>query len=338
MKVTEKPALGRLNTFGVAGSAALLIEVETEEDVLALPSFNQGSDIVLGGGSNVLLVSDIPGSVFLNRISGIDVLEETDDAVEVEAGAGENWDQFVDWSLDRGLSGLENLSLIPGCVGAAPMQNIGAYGVELSSVLKSVTAWDWRKLEWRVFGREECQFGYRDSLFKTKEPGRYLITSVRLVLRRDFTPRLQYAGLAEALAPYDGKNLTPRTVSDAVKRIRRQKLPDPARVGNAGSFFKNPVVPEDIARALQRENPGLPSWPVDERTSKLAAGWLIERCGLKGCREGGAMVSEQHALVLINSGGATGQEVWSLARRVRAEVERNFGIRLEPEPQIVNFG
>lgn len=337
MKVIEQPALDSLNTFGVSAQAALRIDIESEEDVISLPAFTPGHDLMLGGGSNLLLVSNVPGTVFLNRISGIEIVDETDTFAIVEAGAGENWHRFVNWSLDKGYCGLENLSLIPGCVGAAPMQNIGAYGVELSSVLQSVTAWDCEKMKWRVFDRQACKLAYRDSRFKSLEPDRYLITSVRFALRRCFEPRIEYAGLAAELEPIESGKLTPRQVSDAVIRIRQRKLPDPDRMGNAGSFFKNPVVGTEVSEALTQQNPGLPSWPAGEFSTKLSAAWMIERCGLKGFRKDGAMVSEQHALVLVNTGEATGRAVWRLAQHVRAEVERNFGIALEPEPRIVDF-
>lgn len=337
MKVIERPSLRGLNTFGVDARAALRVDIESEEDILALPSFNAERDLLLGGGSNVLLVSDVPGTVFLNCIAGREVIEQTDRRAIIEVGAGEIWHEFVTWCVDQGFSGVENLSLIPGRAGAAPMQNIGAYGVELSSILVSVTAWDLHKQAWRVFSREECHFDYRDSRFKSDQPDRYLITSLRLALDLEFTPRLDYPGLAEELQRSDESPLTPRRVAAAVDSIRRRKLPDPAKVGNAGSFFKNPVLPESDASALMKEHPHLPAWPAGLGTKKVSAAWLIERCGLKGASEGGAAVSPQHALVLINRGDATGEQVWQLACRVRDQVRGQFGIRLDPEPRIVDF-
>lgn len=336
MKVVEQPSLQALNTFGVEAAATLRIDVESEEDVLVLPDLDPSRDLLLGGGSNVLLVSDVPGTVFVNRIRGRHVVGQDCETTLVEAGAGENWHAFVNWCIDQGLSGIENLSLIPGNVGAAPIQNIGAYGVELSSVLESVTAWDWPARTWRVFSREECRFGYRDSRFKSEEPDRYLITSVRLALNTRFTPCLEYEGLAEELGTEANGDLTAREVGDAVSRIRRRKLPEPKVQGNAGSFFKNPVVSAREADSIRDKHPALPAWPLGEEKTKLSAAWMIEHCGLKGLTEGGAAVSEQHALVLVNTGGPSGQAVWALARRVRNEVERSFGIRLEPEPRIFN--
>ncbi|MDX1557105.1 MAG: UDP-N-acetylmuramate dehydrogenase, partial [Xanthomonadales bacterium] len=285
----------------------------------------------------LLLVSDVPGTVFSNRIMGRSMIERDDRSALVEVGAGENWHELVLWSLEQGLSGLDNLSLIPGLAGAAPIQNIGAYGVELSSVLVSVTAWDWSKQTWRVFSREDCRFGYRDSRFKSSEPDRYLITSLRLSLDTEFQPRLSYPGLAEALEETAPGAPNARQVSDAVVRIRRRKLPDPARTGNAGSFFKNPVVERSLADDLRADHPDLPAWPVGDIAVKLSAAWMIERCGLKGRREGAAGVSPLHALVLVNHGGASGADIWDLACKVRSVVEQAFGIVLEPEPRIFNF-
>jgi UDP-N-acetylmuramate dehydrogenase len=337
VKVAESASLKALNTFGIEAKAALLLEIETEEDVLSLPSFRPGHDLVLGGGSNILLLSDVPGSVFLNRISGRQIIDEQDDHVLIEAGAGENWHQLVLWSLEQGLSGLENLSLIPGLAGAAPMQNIGAYGVEVSSVLESVTAWDWRNACWAVFGNDDCQFTYRDSRFRSVEPDRYLITSIQLRLRRHATPHDGYAGLREELTAMAIDQPTPKQLSEAVIRIRQRKLPDPALMGNAGSFFKNPVVSMDEAEWLHGRFPDLPTWPAGADRAKLSAAWMIERCGWKGRREGQAGVSDQHSLVLVNLGTATGNEIRQLADLIRQDVLNKFEISLETEPQLIEF-
>jgi UDP-N-acetylmuramate dehydrogenase len=336
MKVRENPSLRPLNTFGLDATARLLLEIETEEDLLAAPALDPQRDLVLGGGSNVVLVDDVPGCVFLNRIHGIDAVGEEDNDCVIEAGGGEDWHGLVNWSLDRGLCGLENLSLIPGSVGAAPIQNIGAYGMELESVLESVTCWDWRDGGWVVFDRDACRLGYRDSRFK-QEPDRYLVTSVRLRLTRSFEPVLSYAGLAEELERAGITRPTARDVSDAVIRIRRRKLPDPSAEGNAGSFFKNPVVGAKVADELRARRPDLPAWPQPDGRWKLSAGWLIDACNLKGAQVGGAAVSERHALVLVNRGGATGRDVAALAARVRDAVADRFGVQLEPEPRLVRF-
>jgi UDP-N-acetylmuramate dehydrogenase len=326
-----------LNSFGLESSAALLLAVESEEDVLSLPGYDAARDLVLGGGSNVILAEDVPGTVFHIRITGRHVVDEQADHALVEIGAGEGWHSLVRWSLERGYSGLENLSLIPGTVGAAPLQNIGAYGVELAEVLDSVTAWDWQRAGWVNFSRDDCQLEYRDSLFKSGCPGRYLITSIRLRLDRVFRPRLDYAGLREELSAADVARPTALDVSDAIIRIRQRRLPDPATVGNAGSFFKNPVVGRAEADALKIRYPELPAWPQGDRWTKLSAAWMVERCGLKGLREGGAAVSEQHALVLVNHGAATGAQVIRLSRRIQSIVAEAFGILLVPEPRLVEF-
>ena len=334
MKFTERPSLKPFNTFGLDCRAAALIEIESEEDLLGLPGLDPKRDFVLGGGSNVVLLGDVPGTVYLNRIAGIGIIGEDSGSVQVEAGAGENWHGLVSWSLEQGLCGLENLSLIPGSVGAAPIQNIGAYGVELASVLESVTAWDWRAGGWTTLSREDCRLGYRDSRFRTADAGRYLITSVRLSLSRSFEARIDYPGLAEELV---GTRPTARAVSDAVIRLRRRKLPDPAVAGNAGSFFKNPVIARDQAEQLRSRHAELLAWPLENGKVKLSAAWMIEACGLKGRREGGARVSEQHALVLVNEGGASGHDVSALAIEVQKAVYEAFGVRLEPEPLLVEF-
>jgi len=336
MKVRETPSLKSLNTFGLDATAALLLEIETEEDLLKAPALDPTRDLVIGGGSNVVLVDDVPGSVFLNRIRGRAVIGEDGPDCLVEAGAGEDWHGLVQWSLERGLSGLENLSLIPGSVGAAPIQNIGAYGVELDSVVERISCWDWRRGGWASFGRDDCRFGYRDSRFKA-EPDRYLVTSVRLRLRTSFEPELSYAGLAEELQSAGIAEPAARDVSEAVIRLRRRKLPDPAVEGNAGSFFKNPVVDAARADALRGRHPALPAWPQAGGACKLSAAWLIDACGLKGAAVGGAAVSERHALVLVNRGGATGRDVAALAARVQAAVADRFGVELEPEPRLVRF-
>ena len=337
MKVAERASLQALNSFSAPATAGLLVTVEREEDLLDLPPLDPGRDLVLGDGSNVLLVGDVPGTVFLNRIMGRSIVADDGQNAMLEVGAGENWHALVQWTLNQRLCGLENLSLIPGSVGAAPIQNIGAYGVELSSVLDSVTAWDWQAGAWVCFSAEDCKLAYRDSLFRSGAPDRYLVTSIRLRLSREFRPRLDYAGLREEL---DVRNLarpSAQDVSDAVIRLRRRKLPDPAEIGNAGSFFKNPIVDADQADRLLADHPGLPNWSAQDETVKLSAAWMIERCGLKGHREGDAAVSERHALVLVNHGAASGTQIFQVAQTVQAAVSAEFGILLEPEPRIVDF-
>ena len=337
MKVTENPALKSFNTFGVEASAGLMLTLENEEDLLSLPPFDPGSDFILGGGSNVLFATDIPGTVIHNRITGREIVKTGDQHAWVEAGAGENWHELVRWTLKNGLSGLENLSLIPGLTGAAPIQNIGAYGVELATVLESVTAWDLSRSRWKTFSHEDCRLAYRDSRFKTTEPDRFLITSIRLRLDRHYQPQLEYAGLREELSRLNIRHPTAIEVSDAVLRLRQRKLPDPVTSGNAGSFFKNPVLERDESKALLARFPELPAWSLGDETVKASAAWMIERCGLKGHRTGDAGISDRHALVIVNHGSATGGEILELARKIQSTVHDRFGVMLEIEPRIIDF-
>jgi len=334
MKVAENQPLDQLNTFGTSARAGLLVTVETEEDLLSAPGLDPARDFVLGGGSNVLFVTDVPGTVYLNRLRGIDIIQQDPVDVLIEVGAGENWHDLVTWSVTRGFSGIENLALIPGLAGAAPIQNIGAYGAELAEVLDSVTAWDWHTASWVVLSRQECLLGYRSSVFKVAQADRYMITSIRIKLKKQFTARLEYAGLAAELDQNCAGEPGLGDVYDAVIRLRRRKLPDPAVIGNAGSFFKNPVLSLADHEQLQARFPELTSWAAGDQVIKVSAAWLIERCGLKGFAMNGAAVSSQHALVLVNQGHCSGRAIWELAQVIEARVWDAFGIRLEPEPRI----
>jgi UDP-N-acetylmuramate dehydrogenase len=338
MKRTLNASLRQLNTFAVEARARQLIELESESDLEEFISghrFDPACDLILGGGSNILFAGDIEGTVVLNRVSGKRIVADSNNEVLLEACSGENWHQLVLWSLDQGLSGIENLSLIPGLAGAAPMQNIGAYGVELADVLDSVQALDLEKGTSREFKRDECQLEYRNSRFKSTDAGRYLITRVRLRLLRNFTPKLEYKGLTGELRAKGIKTPTAKNVSDAVIRIRKSKLPNPEIIGNAGSFFKNPVVNRSTADLLAKDFDGLPLYPQNDHETKLSAAWLIERCGWKGRSLGRAAVSDKHALVLINKGGASGSEIIALADAIRESVLNQFEVELQPEPLIV---
>jgi UDP-N-acetylmuramate dehydrogenase len=272
--------------------------------------------------------------VIKNSIPGIAVLREDDDHVWVRAGAGEVWHDLVLWSVARGLGGLENLSLIPGQVGAAPMQNIGAYGVEVREFIHRVEAWDRDEAKLVHLDNAGCEFGYRDSVFK-RAPERYVITAIELDLPRERAPRIDYAGVREELAALGAGEPRPSAVAEAIARIRLRKLPDPRTIGNAGSFFKNPVIAADAAEALRRAHADAPIWPAGEGRAKVSAAWLVEASGFRGAREGDAGVSSQHALVLVNHGHASGAEILALAERVQAGVRAKFGIELQPEPRIV---
>ena len=335
--VVENAALEGRNTFRVPARAQLLIDVSDPAklpDLFALPALQTRPVLILGGGSNVLFVGDWNGVVVAIVASGIHLMETRDDAAVVRVAAGENWNDFVHWSLGHGFAGLENLVLIPGTVGAAPIQNIGAYGVEVREFIVTVEAYDRTTLTFVRLSNAECDFAYRDSLFK-RVPNRYVVTAVEFLLPRTRALRLDYAGVREELAAMEIDVPTTPLIAEAVSRLRLRKLPNPALIGNAGSFFKNPAVPAGLAEKLRREHPSLPTWPALGSTQKLSAAWLIEACKLKGLREGDAGVSMQHALVLVNHGHATGAQLWTLAQRVRDGVKRRFGVLLEPEPLVI---
>jgi UDP-N-acetylmuramate dehydrogenase len=299
-----------------------------------LGAVRSGPTLVLGEGSNVLITRDWPGVVLALAARGIRILEDRGDAALVRAEAGENWNDFVHWSLGRGLVGLENLVLIPGTVGAAPIQNIGAYGAEVREFVVTVEAFDRLEGTFVRLSNADCAFAYRDSLFK-RDPGRHLVTAVEFLLPRTRELRTDYAGLHEELAAMNIEAPNHAAVADAVMRLRTRKLPNPMLIGNAGSFFKNPVVSASQASELMRENPALSSWPGPDGRCKLSAAWLIESCNFKGLRDGDAGVSSQHALVLVNHGNATGAQIWTLAQRIREAVQQRFGVMLEPEPVVV---
>ena len=331
-------SLRPFNTFGIEARAHALLPVHTVEDLRAVrddPALNKLPRLVLGGGSNLLLTGDFNGLVLQMRGAGIGIVAEHDDVTLVRAGAGENWHGLVLWTLAHGLGGLENLSLIPGSVGAAPIQNIGAYGSELKDCFHALTAFDFETGELLELDRAACEFNYRDSVFKHRLRDRAVILDVTFALPRRWQPNLRYAELAQEIAARGLAEPTPADISDAVIAIRRRKLPDPAVTGNAGSFFKNPVVSAAQRDALLARHPRLVSHAQDDGSFKLAAGWLIDQCGWKGRTMGAAGVYERQALVLVNRGGATGADVVALAQAIQHDVERSFGVRLEPEPVLV---
>ncbi len=335
--ILDDAALEGRNTLRVAARAEILVDVH---DVAALPAlfelpaFGALPLLVLGEGSNLLFAGDWPGIVLSMATRGIDVLGESGQRTRIRVAAGENWNDFVHWSLARGYRGLENLVLIPGTVGAAPIQNIGAYGVEVAQTIAAVHVWDRHDGHARVLDAASCAFGYRDSLFK-REPDRYLITAVDFELARDAPLRLDYAGIRDELATLGDGEPTASRIAEAVARLRTRKLPSPAVIGNAGSFFKNPVVAADLAGALGDAHAGMPAWPSADGMVKLSAAWLIEQAGLKGYRDGAAGISAQHALVLVNHGGATGAALLGVAKHVARTVKDRFGVVLEAEPRIV---
>ncbi len=337
MKKLRHVSLRPLTTFGVDAHAHHLVQLESMQDIAELPdgAFNPERDLVLGGGSNILFTGDVEGTVYLNRIKGRIIIEDDGDSVLIDVAAGESWHQLVRWSLRQGFCGLENLSLIPGLAGAAPMQNIGAYGVEISDLLESVEVLDWPSGEILRISHHDCRFSYRDSRFKSEQPDRFLIMSCRLRLRRNCKPNISFAGLREELRAMNISDPGPREVSDAVIRIRKRKLPNPEFIGNAGSFFKNPQIDVDQAEMLRSTHDGIPIHRMSANAAKLSAAWMIDQCGWKGYRDGDAGVSEQHALVLINHGCARGIQILDLSRRIADSVHERFGIRLEREPRVV---
>jgi len=336
MLITENASLSTLNTFRVEARAGYLVTLDVLEDIPAFlvdERFNNLPRLILGGGSNILLRDDFPGVILHVALKGIELLGEDEAHRYLAVAAGENWHELVRYTVEQGWAGLENLSLIPGTVGAAPVQNIGAYGVELAEVCAAVDVVDMTTGETGVITADDCRFAYRDSRFK-QEPGRYLITSVLLRLPKTFVPKLDYPGVREALADAE---ITPRTVSDAICAVRRSKLPglEADQPGSAGSFFQNPLISLEQAAILREIYPNMPAWDMPNQQVKLSAAWLIEQCGWKGRRMGDAGVYEKHALVLVNHGQASGAELWALAEQVMQSVQARFGVGLRPEPVVL---
>lgn len=325
------------NTFGFDARARWYCEIESPEQfgaTLRDPRVAGLPHLVLGGGSNLVFTRDFDGVVMRVALAGKRVVCEDEQAWYVEAAAGERWHDFVAWTLDHGLPGLENLALIPGTVGAAPVQNIGAYGLEMAERFASLAAVELATGALHEFDAAQCRFGYRDSFFKQEGRGRFAITSVTFRLPKAWTPRADYADVARALAAA-GAPVSPQAIFDAVVAVRRAKLPDPAALGNAGSFFKNPVVDAPTFEALREREPHIVSYRQSDGRVKVAAGWLIDQCGWKGRAIGAAAVHERQALVLVNRGGATGAQVLALAQAIQADVRERFGVELEPEPVVL---
>jgi UDP-N-acetylmuramate dehydrogenase len=325
------------NTFGFDTRARWFCNIESPEQfgaVLRDPRVAGLPYLVLGGGSNIVFTRDFDGVALRVALTGKRVMREDDGAWYVEAAAGERWHDFVAWTLEHAMPGLENLALIPGTVGAAPVQNIGAYGLEMAERFASLRAVELATGEMHEFDAAQCRFGYRDSFFKQEGRGRFAITSVTFRLPKAWTPRADYADVARALEA-SGAQGSPRAIFDAVVAVRRAKLPDPAALGNAGSFFKNPVIDAQTFEALREREPHIVSYRQSDGRVKLAAGWLIDQCGWKGRAIGAAAVHERQALVLVNRGGATGAQVLALALAIQNDVRERFGVELEPEPVVI---
>ncbi|WP_184037220.1 UDP-N-acetylmuramate dehydrogenase [Chitinivorax tropicus] len=326
------------NTFGIDVPARHFVRVTTLaalRSVLSLPALQAMPRLILGGGSNILLTQPFDGLVIKLALLGKAQVSEDDEAVHVKAMAGENWHDFVCWTIQQGWAGLENLSLIPGTVGASPIQNIGAYGVEMKDCFHSLTALEVSTGTVHTFDHAACRFAYRDSMFKHVAPGHYIILDVTFRLPKKPQWHTSYGEVQAELARQGVVELSAQAISDAICTIRRRKLPDPAQIGNAGSFFKNPVVSTVLAESLKKQFNQMPTYPQPDGTTKLAAGWLIDQCGWKGHVEGAVGVYEKQALVLINRGGAAGSEICNLAKRIQHSVMAKFGIEIEPEPLIL---
>lgn len=336
MKITENQSLRAYNTFGIDVFAKHFAEVYSEDALQAVLKQNIQPLLLLGGGSNVLLTKNFGGIVIKNSISGIKIEAESSQKVIVSAGAGENWHGFVQWCLRHDFGGLENLSLIPGTVGAAPIQNIGAYGVELKGVFHHLEAMELATCRIHTFSKEDCQFGYRDSIFKRDLKGKFCITKVYFELtKKDHAINISYGAIKDTLHAEGIENPTIQQLSQAVIAIRSSKLPDPAVIGNAGSFFKNPEIQLVEFDTLKQQFPELPAFPGERGGVKVPAGWLIEQCGWKGTRRGDAGCYEKQALVLVNYGKAKGEEIWQLAMAIADSVKAKFGIQLHAEVNVI---
>ena len=337
MNIQENISLKNYNTFGIDVKARFFVEITglvQLQKVLELKAYPK--KFIISGGSNMLLTKDIDALVVHLKLKGISIVEENENFVEVKAMAGENWHELVMWSLEQGFGGLENLSLIPGNVGTAPIQNIGAYGVELKDVFVSCAAMDVKTGELEGFDNEACEFGYRESIFKNRAKDKYIITSIVLKLtKKDHVLHTGYGSIENELKEKGIVHPTIRDISDAVIAIRRSKLPDPKEIGNCGSFFKNPVISQKAFDRFIKKYPNAPFYEMDDDKFKIPAGWLVEQCGFKGKRFGDAGVHEKQALVLVNHGSATGKEILDLSKKIQDEVQKTFKIKIQPEVNII---
>ena len=336
--IKEDFSLHSLNTFHIDSVARFFTEVNSIEQLRELISSGKLNDnplLILGGGSNLLFTGNFKGIVVHLINKGIEIISHNEDSVIVKAAAGENWHEFVTYCVYQGFGGLENLSLIPGNVGSCPIQNIGAYGVEVKDHILSVEAIDLQSGELLIFSKEECRFGYRESIFKKDIKGKYAICSVTFELKHSPVVHLEYGAIKQELASMGIENPTIADISKAVCTIRQSKLPDPKILGNAGSFFKNPTVDQEFAEKLSEIFPKMISFPLGDQKVKLAAGWLIEQCGWKGFRDGDSGVHEKQALVLVNYGNASGSSILTLAHRIQNSVYERFGVKLEMEVNVI---
>ena len=337
MQILSNYSLKKHHTFGTDVYASYFTEINSIADFKELQQeaiYKNNTSLILGGGSNLLFTKNFEGLVIKNNLHGIEITKQDEDCVFVKAAGGENWHQFVLWCVNKNYGGIENLSLIPGCVGASPMQNIGAYGVEIKDVCFEVNAIDVKTGEEKTFSNADCKFGYRESVFKHIHKNKYLITSVVFKLNKKPLFNTSYGAIEQELKAMGDKQPSVKAISNAVINIRSSKLPDPAKVGNAGSFFKNPEVSKQKHDELKEQFPNLVAYALDNGNYKLAAGWLIEQCGFKGKRFGDAGVHVNQALVLVNYGTASGSEIYNLSQQVLDAVQNTFGVTLEREVNI----
>ncbi|WP_291274787.1 UDP-N-acetylmuramate dehydrogenase [Flavobacterium sp.] len=337
MEIIPNQSLKAYNTFGIEARAKAFIAIQNETELAEVLKDNSGKKLfILGGGSNMLLTQDIDALVIHINNKGITVVKEDDEFVWVKGNAGEVWHEFVLWCIDHNFGGIENLSLIPGNVGATPVQNIGAYGVEIKDTFDSCEAMEITTQQMRTFHKEDCQFGYRESIFKGELKNKYIILSVTFKLRKsNHQINTSYGAIDAELEKMNITNPTIKEVSNAVIAIRQSKLPNPKELGNSGSFFKNPVVPISVYEKAKEKHPDIPSYPVSETLVKVPAGWLIEQAGFKGKRFGDAGIHSKQALVLVNYGQATGSEIWSVAQHIQQTVKEMFGIDIEAEVNVI---
>ncbi|MBF45533.1 MAG: UDP-N-acetylenolpyruvoylglucosamine reductase [Flavobacteriales bacterium] len=334
MEFNHNHPLKNLNTFGIYANAENFANFNSIEELKRLLENAKQPLMILGGGSNILLTQNIKGSILKNEIFGIDIIEEDNKSVAVKVGGGVVWHDFVSWSIERNLGGLENLSLIPGSVGAAPMQNIGAYGSEIKSVFKQLEAVNIESKELKIFENKDCQFGYRTSIFKTQLKNKYVICSVTFRLNKYPEFNTSYGAIEDELRDM-GEITSLKSISQAVINIRSRKLPDPNIIGNSGSFFKNPTISNIEFQSLKKDFPLIVGYPNGDNETKVAAGWLIEQAGWKGFRDGDAGVHKNQALVLVNYGNAKGKDILNLSKKIQDSVEQKFGIQLIPEVNIL---
>lgn len=330
-------SLKTLNTFGISASAKFFSEASNEDQVRAIiqtNEFSSNNNLILGGGSNLLFTENFNGIVLKNNISGIEVIRETEEAVYVKAGGGVVWHDFVLYCIKKGWNGLENLSLIPGSLGASPMQNIGAYGVEIKDIFEELEAIHLKTGEINYFNNSDCKFNYRESVFKTSLKGEYLISRVTFKLSKKMNFNTSYGIINQQLEAMNITDLTAKSISDAVVAIRQSKLPDPKKIGNSGSFFKNPIVSNGQFEKLKLNFPTVVGYPSGDKSTKLAAGWLIDQAGWKGKKFNNYGVHKNQALVLVNYGGATGKEIYNLSEEIMQSIKEKFNVALEREVNI----